>query len=632
MLKRVIALVFLTVFLCSFAFCLNVNAAPNGITISTYQANIDVGIDNSYTVNETLDIYYPNYNSTHDYIRYLPLINGQTGMFLSITDINVPGESFTVTDSANNKVITIQGSNKFTNDQIHYNIQYKISPGKDPYTNKDVLSYNVIPFYFEAPITSANVEINMPSEINGSELKIYSGPAGSSTVTNELNINSVLIGQKIILSGSNIPAKEGATVELTLPEGYFSAAVYPFEYLFTQYIPLIAIPLILLALLFWYRFGRDEEIIPVIGFKPPRNFNPAEIGYLADQMVDSEDIASLTIYWASHGHIRIEEVGGSYQLYLVTPLDEKHKAYEQDAFFSMFALGNGESVTKEELENHFYTTANTLKRAIPLNYSDVQQSLYEKSSLVFSYLVLGLAFLTHLLFLIIPFFAFQQQKTGLIFAGISTAIFIGLSVSFIWYSKVHFKLKTFQKTFSVIGVIVLSVVFIVFNTVYNSINVSFIWQPLQFFTLQFSCIFLIFLSMLVKKKSKFLQEIMQEIMGFKEFIETAEKDRIIALINDNPKYFYDILPYAIVLGVTDVWGNKFNGIVKEPPDWYRNDSSGMFVPSLFAISMLNYNHSMGATAVSTPNNAANGGFGGGGICGGGSFGGGGFGGGGGGFS
>ena len=106
----------------------------------------------------------------------------------------------------------------------------------------------------------------------------------------------------------------------------------------------------------------------------------------------------------------------------------------------------------------------------------------------------------------------------------------------------------------------------------------------------------------------------------------AEHDKLVALVEQDPKYFYNILPYAWVLNVSDKWAKKFETIAIQPPDWYYG-YNGMFHPVLF---MNNFNHSMNAvqsSMVSHP--SSSGGGGGGGFSGGGFSGGGGGGGGGG---
>jgi hypothetical protein len=63
------------------------------------------------------------------------------------------------------------------------------------------------------------------------------------------------------------------------------------------------------------------------------------------------------------------------------------------------------------------------------------------------------------------------------------------------------------------------------------------------------------------------------LTGFKIFIETAERERIDMLAKQNLMYFYDILPYAITLGVTDTWGWKFEDISIQSPEWYESSST-----------------------------------------------------------
>ena len=52
-------------------------------------------------------------------------------------------------------------------------------------------------------------------------------------------------------------------------------------------------------------------------------------------------------------------------------------------------------------------------------------------------------------------------------------------------------------------------------------------------------------------------------LGLKKYLETVEKEKIELLVNDNPDYFYKILPYAYVLDVSDTWMKKFNKVELE---------------------------------------------------------------------
>ena len=69
------------------------------------------------------------------------------------------------------------------------------------------------------------------------------------------------------------------------------------------------------------------------------------------------------------------------------------------------------------------------------------------------------------------------------------------------------------------------------------------------------------------KKDPKITRLMGRILGFKEFIKTAELDKINMLINEDPEYFYHIIPYAYVFGLTDKWIKKFENIPIVTPAW-----------------------------------------------------------------
>ena len=61
------------------------------------------------------------------------------------------------------------------------------------------------------------------------------------------------------------------------------------------------------------------------------------------------------------------------------------------------------------------------------------------------------------------------------------------------------------------------------------------------------------------------------MLGFKKFIETAEKHRLQSLVEKEPQYFYNVLPFAYLFGISDKWIKKFEGIMNIQPDWYSGE-------------------------------------------------------------
>lgn len=79
-----------------------------------------------------------------------------------------------------------------------------------------------------------------------------------------------------------------------------------------------------------------------------------------------------------------------------------------------------------------------------------------------------------------------------------------------------------------------------------------------------------FFQLLMYARSKESAVMKGRLLGFKEFIRTAELDRIKMLVEDNPQYFYEILPYAYVFGLTSKWIKHFENIPLEQPSWYQS--------------------------------------------------------------
>ncbi|MBK9256403.1 MAG: DUF2207 domain-containing protein [Saprospiraceae bacterium] len=135
---------------------------------------------------------------------------------------------------------------------------------------------------------------------------------------------------------------------------------------------------------------------------------------------------------------------------------------------------------------------------------------------------------------------------------------------------------------------------------------------------------LIFTSLMLKKNQNGVR-LYQEVLGFKMFVEKADKDRLERMLKDDPDYFEKTLPYAMVFGYVKQWSSKFDGLLTEPPRWYIGGPGymhGGFTPSAFGSSFDTGMKEIQSAFSSAPQSSGGGGFSGGGSVGGG-FGGGG---------
>ena len=118
---------------------------------------------------------------------------------------------------------------------------------------------------------------------------------------------------------------------------------------------------------------------------------------------------------------------------------------------------------------------------------------------------------------------------------------------------------------------------------------------------------------------------LRRVLGFREFIETSERDR--ADFAERQNLFSEYLPYAIVFDCVDKWAKAFSGLGDQPPevDWYRGSTP--FTVHSLSESMRDFSVTTAGTLTSTPAGTGSSGFssggGGGGSSGGGGGGGGG---------
>ena len=62
-------------------------------------------------------------------------------------------------------------------------------------------------------------------------------------------------------------------------------------------------------------------------------------------------------------------------------------------------------------------------------------------------------------------------------------------------------------------------------------------------------------------------EALRWVLGLSECIRRAEVDRLEFVAKE--KHFEELLPYAVALGLSDLWVGKFAGVLAAPPSWYE---------------------------------------------------------------
>jgi uncharacterized membrane protein len=387
---------------------------------------------------------------------------------------------------------------------------------------------------------------------------------------------------------------------------------------------LIIIAAPLLSILLWFRFGRDPRVVRTVEFYAPEGISPAEVGYIIDGAVDSKDIVSLIIYWANGGYLTIrEDEEKEFTLVKKRDLSTSAKTYEYTMFQGLF--DNRDQVALEDLKEDFYGTFEATKGQLKAYFT------MKKENRIFTHSSLGARALGILLMIApvvaMTLFGIVLNKADdmwdvltipfILFAVIGFAVFISA------YDRKESLSKAKLAGLNLLGIVMLAVSGLV-TLIFSFITLENILPGIA--VILASVISLIF-TMRMKRRTKKSSELLGKILGFKEFIRTAELDRIKRLVDETPDYFYSVLPYAYVFGLTDKWAKKFEEISVQPPNWYHSGYGGqMFNTWIFMNSFHHYTNAMqnNITIPPTPTGGGGGSFsGGGGFSGGGMGGGGG---------
>ena len=618
--RKIINLLF-----CIFTFFLfSLNCYANDYDITKYDVEIVVDEHNKYSIKENIDTYFNV--SKHGIVRRIPLYNNiirQDGTRernrVLISNVHV-NEEFASSRENNNYVLKIGSADKTINGKHSYTISYDYDIGLDKNNKYDELYFNIIGTNWDTDISNVTFKITMPKEFDASKLGFSYGEYGES---NTDNISYDVDGN--VITGSfegTLLAGEGLNVRMELPEGYFIRKSVGSSLLECWYyiIPILGV---LFSYLIWKKYGKDDHVVDVVSFYPPENLNSLDVAFAKNGSVNSNDAVSLLVYLASKGYIKIVEDKKSksrFTIQKVKEYDGNNK--EEELFFRGLFKKVWDSISSDELNESFYLTINSI--LTKKNSTANRKEIFNNKSSNKRYILFLFMLITSSLSTIIP--ALGYKLSDVIFSIIICNL-IGI-VALIIVAIIYDNNCTKKGLNSALGFAFFFVLALAVAN-FTIIGFEYIYYDTVYligFILCMVCTYLIyFFYLIVTKRTEYGNKVLGEVNGFKKFLETAEKDKLESLVHDDPSYFYNILPYAYVLGVSDAWIKQFEGIAIAPPDWY--ESADTFDYYRFNRSLNRTIHSasrvMNSVPQSSGGSSSGGGFSGGGFSGGGSGGGGG---------
>ena len=573
-------------------------------------AHDDHTIDITETI--TVDFVQPHHGISRD----IPLASDNTYM---IENLRTDGYKYQINNEDGFKFIVIGDEHKTLTGEHTYVVSYTLRYFADNDNTADFLAQNMLPTGWQTSIREASVSLTMPSPVDWSKLEIYGGAYGSkgSDWQDRFTVNIDEAANTVSLTGSDIPKKYGLTIRHTaLPNGYWSNAEL-FEKPLGIFMPL-ALILALLgmvgAVAAWFTTGRSPKLVKPVEFYPPDNITPAEIGYALDEEITDQEMMTMVLYFANKGYLRIREYKKKkYEFIKSAEIDESEPEFAKTLFNGLFS--GKDTVRANKIPTSFYKKLQNAKEKLQSSYKKQRGQVISPESFVSRILIVFGMLLIAFAFVMLASYSYRDIKTGL-FASAFTCGTMLFGSAMICSGIQHRRVLT---------IIIGAVLFIASLVGVIGSTITIFGAAISGALVVVEIIMMVF-AVMTNARTKENADLVGRILGFKEFLRTAELDRLRTLIETDPQYCYKMLPYAAVLGLDTAWAKKLTQIHVPQPFWYDTYDGAAFVYSTmwYHSMMRSCTHDSIPHAPSSGSGSSyGGGFSGGGFSGGGGGGGGG---------
>ncbi len=586
------------------AFCL---FADVDYYIKNYDVEVRVGNDAVHHVIETIDVYFEGPH--HGIVREIPYdYSDYNGTKARITKL-VCSEEFKSDYDNGYLVMQIGSASRYVQGDVTYTIDYYYDLGADYNEGYDEFYMNLVGTDWECRIDNISFSLFIPFARNVGFDTAYAffnhvyenthftyGGYGSTDSDLDASL-SLMEEDSLLIEGncSNLGPYEGLTIRIDLPDSWYRDARELWDNRAIANIANIFLTIVLVALaaFLWSMYGKDNIPIVVARFEPPRGFSPLMTGYIADNTVDDKDVISMLFYWADEGLLSIEEKKGDQ--YTFTKLKDIEAyaiesgkdipAFEIKLFNGFFKkCGVGSSIQFKDLQkNNFYQTIVDTKAKTSAYFSK-GRALFESRSKTYAGLMIFLSLIPLATGILRICWMESIVDNAFMLIPIAAVLFFVNAIGFeTLFKKWHLRRSNvFALIIRFVPMVVALLLFLVIDDMISGAP-SVVGNVLSIA----GSTAISFFAAIMSKRSHYGDKVLEETLGYREFIDKVEIDQLKMMIDQDPDFYYHVLSYAVVLGLENKWAKKFDGMIVNPPTWYKGyDAFDVYMMSRLASNMI----------------------------------------------
>ena len=595
-----------------------------GYYIKSYDVNGVLHENNTVTQTETLTLHYTE--TSHGFFRAFPewvkitrtLDDGTQKDYsyrVKLDVLSVDGAPYDVYTEDDYYYIKLGDADQYVSGDMTYQLSFVYDIGDDRIADYDEIFYSINgpdwDTYIENFTFNMSFEKPIPDE-SAASMALYSGSYGYTG-----NEYIEWAGDENGISGHStqpLPARTGVTVQTYLPEGYFAnERGYSLTPAYIVGIILAAMQLIVIAKAL---ISHSKRPVQTVEFYPPDDISSAEVGYIIDEASNDNDIISLVIWFASKGYLSIEQKDKkTLILNKLKDLPASSPKYQRTIFNALFR--NRERTPLDDLPDGFFNDFTKAKTELASEFTG-ERSLHKKGGEIIAFALPGIAVVLMAIFASLA--AAGSTSAAGIFPCVSAVfmagvLFVAICASVRWTFASHGG----RVMFLILGILAALLSWGSMLLAQDEVLMNPIWLQIAFVLTLICCL----LAPRLAVYTTYRTEMTGKLLGLRDFIKKAELPKLKMLVEQDPSYYYNIIPYAYVFGLSSVWARQFESLAIAPPSWYYTND-GLFNMIMFDSMMRNsFTNSIASERTETMNSGSGGSFGGGGGFSGGGFGGGG---------
>ena len=471
-----------------------------------------------------------------------------------IKNVKVPGFQFVAVMEEDALRLKIGESDVELLGEHEYEISYEVEYYRDDSTKEDHLLQNLLPADWMTPIRKSRLVLVMPKACNWDQVEILFGKTGGKKRDWFGCFKRSFNDKVMTLDGRDIPLHYGLSVrDDHLPEGYWSAAKSYKQANASRFAILyfIIIVSMLLPVLLWLRWGREHVVEETEEHYPPNRLLPAETEYALYETFDDRGLFAMVLYYAQKGYLKIVEVGkGTFDLQMRKRIRSEEPEFSKRLFAQLFE-DDADRIAVGQLTERIKGALTDVKDSLAVSFSAMHGRDYTISSQLARYACIGILFVNELL---CGFFMGDER----VFLFVVPLIFqmVGMTLVYEGYGrpKRHIVVSGLIAYFGGLC----AVVFLMSDV------------SLAHCLLEGICgMVVLFFGLIMPRRNRASVKLLGRLKGFRNFIRRPEKDRLRFLLQEDPAYAYEMLPYAVIFNAETKWMNQFQDIEIGEPQWYE---------------------------------------------------------------